>query len=145
MTASPFPSRARKFLVAAIAASALVACSVVGTSVPAQAASGVSTIRACFQSSFKLNGTTYWGKYTGFAYVDYWYNGKWNTAGSVGLSLSTGCGSVTVTPGYQWRMHVNQYLQPSRYVGNSAYFTVVTVSGSSYDLGTARLSSVWVG
>lgn len=77
--------------------------------------------------------------------MDAWYDGRWNQLASVGLSLSTGCATISVAPGYQWRMRVYEYRKPSIYTGSSVYFSQVAVDVARYELGTARLSSIWVG
>jgi len=135
----------RRIAASILASVGLVFGAVLASTAPAQAATGYSTLTGCFQSSYTAGGTTYWGKYTGTAYVDAYYNGAWRQVTTSSLSLYTGCTSISVSAGYHWRLRVNEYRRPYRFVGTSNYTNVVIGGGYTYNVGTTRLGTIYVG
>ncbi len=137
--------RRRALLASALVVTGLVSGSAVGGAAPAHAATGYGTLIGCFESSVTLYGQTFWSPYAGEAYVDYWYDGDWYPWTTAGLSLATGCTRVQVPAGYYWRLRVDEYIKPMRYVGPSSQFTQPVISGATYHLGISRILTLNVG
>ncbi len=144
---SPATSTSRLFriLTSLLAGVVLMLAPTLITATPAQAATGYGTVTACFQSSATSNYGTYWGPYGlgGTAIVEVYYNGAWSPRTTVSTN-SAGCAAMSVQAGYYWRMRVNDYRKPYRYVGTTPY-AFVAYSGMNYGLGTTRIGSVYVG
>lgn len=138
-------SRFGRILALALTTASLAFIGTVAAPAPANAAVAYGQVTACFQSSYNTGYGTYWGPYGlgGTAIVDAYINGAWSARTTVQLN-SQGCASMGVQTGYYWRMRVNDYRKPYRYVGTSAYAWVAS-AGVNYGLGTTRLGSVYVG
>lgn len=111
----------------------------------ASAAISYGRITACFQSSYTTNYGTFWGAYdtaSSVVTVEALLNGQWSPRIKE-YTNRQGCVSMFVQTGLYWRMRVDNYNRPYRYVGTTPY---IYVAGSyDYALGTTRVGTVWVG
>lgn len=130
-------ARGRRLLRRVVACLALCAAVLVPAA-PAQATTA-GTVQVCFQSSYTLYSTTYWGPYNRTVLVDVWFNGRATQIGSV-TPGTNGCLRQALPAGYHWRFRVYHYEAKTYYVGQTTWTKVS--QGSYANLGTLRLSSI---